>query len=197
MSANFIPRNISMRWRPARSAWWWDFPATSSRRKSAPPEAKARIAVGYVDSEGGRAIVVRQFRHSQGRAGSRPRPTPSSIICSSPTWRRKIPISFPTPTAIWTSQKFIDQVDPRRSHDLSRRRNYGEALHHHRARPEDTAADQPAVDADQDRTLKAKSKYPSGTIFDGSTLPVRSAGSGLRRRRRIAVARPAASPAIG
>ena len=35
--ANSIRWNISMRWRPARSALPWAFPATSSRRSGAPP----------------------------------------------------------------------------------------------------------------------------------------------------------------
>ena len=33
------------------------------------------------------------------------------------------------------------------------RRDHGEPLHHHRARPEDAAADEPAVDQDQDRAV--------------------------------------------
>ena len=35
-------------------------------------------------------------------------------------------------------------------------RDHGESLHHHRPRPEDAAADQPAVDADQDRGMSAR-----------------------------------------
>ena len=55
------------------------------------------------------------------------------------------------------SQKFIDKsILDDRTH-LSRRRDHGQALHHHRARSEDAAADQPAVDADQDRTVRGAS----------------------------------------
>ena len=54
------------------------------------------------------------------------------------------------------SQKFIDKAILDDPHGLSRRRDDGQALHHHRARSEDAAADQPAVDPDQDRTLDWK-----------------------------------------
>ena len=40
LCANFIPPNISTRWRPAKSASWSAFRATSSRRKSAPPRRR-------------------------------------------------------------------------------------------------------------------------------------------------------------
>ena len=63
------------------------------------------------------------------------------------------------------SQKFIDKAVLERSRGLSGRGDDGEPLHHHRERPEDAAADQPAVDQGQDREVMGRpgfSRSPRG-----------------------------------
>ena len=64
----------------------------------------------------------------------------------------------------------------RRPHRLSGRRDHEEPLHHHRARSEDAAADQSAVDQDQDRAVARPFNLKSAL-----TAPSPHRGEGAQR----------------
>ena len=103
------------------------------------------------DPEGGRAIVVRQSRHSEGRAASRGSPRTDQLSAQARGRGEKYQLR------VVRQRRSAEPVhrpgDPRRPHHLSGRGDHGEFLHDHRPRRQDAAADQPAVDADQDRGI--------------------------------------------
>ncbi len=172
--ANSIPRNISTRWRPAKSAWWSAGRATSSRRRSA--RRKPRTASRS-------AMRSRRKARRCGSTISPSRRTPSNVAEAHafidyllrPEVAAKNSNFVAYANGNLASQKFIDKAvldDPGIYPDAATMK---QPLHRQRARPEDAAADEPAVDAGQDRALAQSA----------SGLPAASAGAATATARDI------------
>ena len=164
-------------------------------------EAKNGVEIAYAIPHEGRAAVVRQPRHparrqERGRsarlhqlsaeAGGRGEELEFHLLCQRQSGEPEI----------------HRQGDPGRPDHLSGRRGDEAALHHHRPRSEDAAADEPAVDADQDRKVAAahRQRRCSHSHCSGCsrTQPSTTDGDRLHGARdvdlAVGVARAARSP---
>ena len=143
-----------MRWRPAKSASWWASPATSSRRKSALQEAKNGVDIAYAIPQEGDAAMVRQPRHP---ADAKNVAEALAFInyLQKPEVAAKNSNFISYANGNLASQKFIDKsiLDDKSIYpdDATMKRLYTITAHD----PKIAAADEPAVDQDQDRKVAA------------------------------------------
>ena len=151
--ASFIPPNISTRLPRAKSASWSDSRATSSRRRSA-PRKQDRHRDRLCDSERGRADVVRQSRDPAGRQERR-RGARVHQFPAEPGVAAKNSNFISYANGNLASQKFIDKEVLEDRTVYPDEETMKTPLHAQRAMtPKTHAGDEPALDPDQDGTVR-------------------------------------------
>ena len=140
-----------MRSPPAKFASPSAFPATSSRRERRAAEAKGGIEIGYSIPKEGAQLWFDNLAIPK----DAPHPEAAHELIN---YLLKPEVAAKNTNYVWYANgdrpsQFIDQsiLDDRTIYPDAA--TMAKFLHHRRPRPEDAAADQPAVDADQDRGI--------------------------------------------